>query len=168
VNRCATTRKVVAGSRLLASKHGQRSLAVGLRPEKSRSESCLRASIDRVRGCERNLQTRGVVTDLVAHGEVVDATGCLTNAGGLEGTAPTSCDLTNQARRATTSPHHGAKQLRPPWMQLGFCDPKLLPSAPGVTQSPVSAMQPALPRVLASVKHNWFAEQSISNWNSPL
>ena len=30
-------------------------------------------------------QTRGVVTDLVAHGEIVDATGCFNSAGGLDG-----------------------------------------------------------------------------------
>src|SRR5690606_14891826 len=68
-------------------------------------------------------QTRGVVTDLVAHGDVVDASGCFTTAGGLMDD-PGSVQSPSLARwdgAAWTSLDSGTKAVVTPWFQPMVC-----------------------------------------------
>jgi hypothetical protein len=68
-------------------------------------------------------ETRGVVTDLVAHGDTVDATGCFTTAGGLPGApgAVTSQSFARWSGGAWTSLDDGTKGVLAPWFQPGVC-----------------------------------------------
>lgn len=68
-------------------------------------------------------QTRGVVTDLVAHGEVVDATGCFNTAGGLQG-APGAVASQSVARwtgETWASLDEGTAGTIAPWFQPMVC-----------------------------------------------
>jgi hypothetical protein len=68
-------------------------------------------------------QTRGVVTDLVAHGDMMDVTGCFTTAGGLSG-APGAVASPRVVRfdgSAWQSLDDGTKGVLAPWFQPGVC-----------------------------------------------
>jgi hypothetical protein len=74
------------------------------------------------------LATRGVVTDLVAHGEIVDATGCFSRAGGLEST-PGSIASRSVARwsgSAWQSLDDDTQGVAAPWFQPAVCGDEAL------------------------------------------
>jgi hypothetical protein len=68
-------------------------------------------------------QTRGVVSDLVAHGDTIDATGCFSSAGGLEGAAG-AVPARSVARWngvSWQSLDDGTKKTIAPWFQPLVC-----------------------------------------------
>ncbi|MDI3285772.1 hypothetical protein [Polyangium sp. 15x6] len=67
--------------------------------------------------------TRGVVTDLVAHGEIVDATGCFTTAGGTPGEpgAIASRGVARWDGNAWQSLDEGTRGVVAPWFQPMVC-----------------------------------------------
>jgi hypothetical protein len=73
-------------------------------------------------------QTRGVVTDLVAHGEVVDATGCFNTAGGFDGSpgAIGSRSLARWDGAAWHSLDDGTQGVVTPWFQPMVCGDEAL------------------------------------------
>jgi hypothetical protein len=69
------------------------------------------------------LVTRGVVTDLVIHGEVVDVTGCFTSAGGLEGAAGAVAtrSVARWSGTAWQALDDAPSGVATPWFQPGAC-----------------------------------------------
>ncbi|UQA56909.1 hypothetical protein [Polyangium aurulentum] len=67
--------------------------------------------------------TRGVVTDLVAHGETVEASGCFTSAGGISGEAGvvTSRGFARWNGSAWQSLDEGIGGVTAPWFQPTVC-----------------------------------------------
>ncbi|MFT3764092.1 MAG: hypothetical protein QM820_00985 [Minicystis sp.] len=68
-------------------------------------------------------QTRGVVTDLVAHGETIDASGCFNTAGGLpdDPGAVISRGVARWNGSAWQSLDDGKKGVTAPWFQPSVC-----------------------------------------------